>query len=81
VKIQFTEHSNFVFNDYDAEAGREITLTGKYLLDAHNLWFIFNDRPKQKFYFYKGDAPDGNYYFKGYPLKTSAYYFVHGNCD
>lgn len=81
VNIHFTEHSDFIFNDYDQEAGREISLTGKFLLDGHNLWLIFNDRPKQKFYFAKEETPGGNYYFRGYPLKTSTYYFVHGNCE
>ncbi|MES2701250.1 MAG: hypothetical protein V4649_01370 [Bacteroidota bacterium] len=81
INIKFSAHYNFEFNDYDTEAGREITLTGKYLLDGHSLWLIYNDRPKQKFYFYKGDPPDNNYYFKAYPLKTSPYYFVHGNCE
>jgi hypothetical protein len=81
INIRFTGYANFVFNDYDQENGRELTLTGKYLLDGHNLWLIFNDRPKQKFYFAKEEKPGGHYYFRGYPLKTSTYYFVHGNCE
>ena len=81
VNLRFTEFSNFQFSDYDNTKGGEIVLTGKYLLDGHNLWLIYNDRPKEKFYFYKGDGVDDNYYIKGYPLKTSTYYFVHGSCD
>ena len=81
VNLRFTEFSNFQFSDYDNTKGGEIVLTGKYLLDGHNLWLIYNDRPKEKFYFYKGEGADDNYYINGYPLKTSTYYFVHGSCE
>jgi len=80
VNLRFSENSNFKFEDFDKDKG-EVTFTGKYLLDGHNLWLLFNDKPKQKFYFYKGDGADDNYYLKGYPLKTTTYYFVHGECD
>lgn len=81
VNIHFSEFGNFQFADYDNANGGEVIFQGKYLLDGHNLWLIYNDRPKQKFYFYKGEGADTSYYIKGYPLKTSAYYFVHGNCE
>ena len=81
VNIRFTENSNFAFQDRDKEKGDEVAYTGKYLLDGNNLWLIFNDKPKKKFYFYKGEGSDDNYYIKGYPLKTTEYYFVHGKCE
>lgn len=80
VNIRFLEFGNFQFADYDDAKG-ELHLSGKYLLDEHNLWLIYNDRPKEKFYFTKGEGTDNNYYIKGYPLKSSRYTFVHGSCD
>lgn len=79
--IRFSGFSDFVFSDYDSKAGRDITLTGKFLLDGHNLWLIYNDRAKQRFYIYKGKDGDTNYYIKGYPPDKSSYYFVHGECE
>jgi hypothetical protein len=81
VNIRFSEFNNFIFADYDNSKGGEIILKGKYLLDGHNMWLIYDDRAKEKFYFYKGEGADDAYYIKGYPLKTSEYYFVHGKCD
>ena len=81
VNIRFSDFNSFQFKDYDKEKGGEVTYSGKYLLDGSNLWLIFNDQPKRKFYFYKGEGGDDNYYIKGYPLKTTEYYFVHGKCE
>jgi len=81
VNIRFTENSNFQLQEYDNNKGGEVTYAGKYLLDGNNLWLLYNDKPKQKFYFYKGEGADDGYYIKGYPLKTTEYYFVHGKCE
>ncbi len=80
INIRFSEYSNFRFHDIDSTE-REVIITGKYLLDGHNLWLIYDDRPKQKFYFYKTDGPDGHFVIRGYPLETSEYHFVHGDCE
>ncbi len=80
VNLKFSDYSNFEFHDIDSNA-REVVITGKYLLDGHNLWLIYNNRPKQKFYFYKTDGADEHFVIRGYPLETSEYHFVHGNCE
>ena len=81
INIRFTEHSNFKLQDTDPEQGGEVTYTGKFLLDGNNLWLIYNDKPKQKLGFYKGAGADEAFYIKGYPLKTSESYLVHGKCE
>lgn len=80
VNIRFSENSNFILHDIDS-TGKEVVQTGKYLLDGHNLWLIYNERPKQKFNFYKTEGADAHYLFVAYPTETSKYRFVHGNCD
>ena len=80
VNIQFTEYANFLMHDVDAN-NKEVTITGKYVLDGHNLWLVYNDRPKQKFYFYKTEGTDEHFVIRGYPVETSEYHFVHGNCE
>jgi hypothetical protein len=80
INIRFSEYSNFRFQDIDSTE-REVVVTGKYLLDGHNLWLIYDDRPKQKFYFYKTEGPEEHFVIRGYPLETSEYHFVHGDCE
>ena len=80
VNIKFSENSNFTMHDVDAN-GKELVLTGKYLLDGHNLWLIYNERPKQKLHFYKTEGADAHFTFVAYPVETSKYRFVHGSCE
>ncbi len=80
VNIRFSEYSNFQFHDIDSSE-REVVITGKYLLDGHNIWLIYNDRPKQKFYFYKTEGAEEHFVIRAYPLETSEYHFVHGDCE
>ena len=80
VNIRFSENSNFTLHDIDS-AGKEVVQTGKYLLDGHNLWLIYNERPKQKYNFYRTEGADAHYMFVAYPTETSKYRFVHGSCD
>ena len=80
VNIRFSEYSNFTFHSLDSN-GKEEVVQGKYLLDGHNLWLIYNDRPRQKFYFYKTESTDPHFVIRAYPIETSEYHFVHGNCE
>ncbi len=80
INIRFSENSNFVLHELDS-AGKEVALTGKYLLDGHNLWLIYNERPKQKFNFFKTEGPDAHFVFVSSPPDAGKYKFVHGNCD
>jgi len=80
INIRFSENSNFILHDLDS-AGKESVQTGKYLLDGHNLWLIYNERPKQKFNFYKTEGKDAHFVFVAYPAETGRYKFVHGRCD
>ncbi len=80
INIKFSEYSNFRFHDIDSNE-KEVIITGKYLLDGHNLWLIYDDRPKQKFYFYKTEGADEHFVIRSYPLETSEYHFVHGDCE
>ncbi|GAA4042573.1 hypothetical protein GCM10022409_30630 [Hymenobacter glaciei] len=77
----FTPHSatinilfrngRFIFNDYNVTLDKEEILQGDYKLDKGTLILLYDDRPKQEFKFFKGDAD--NYY-----IKKSGYYFVKG---
>jgi len=80
INISFSEYSNFCIHNIDSEE-HEIVLTGKFLLDGHNLWLIYNDRPKQKFYIYKTEGPDMHYVIRSYPMDKGEYLFVHGDCE
>ena len=80
INIRFSENSNFLLHDLDA-TGKEKVMTGKYLLDGHNLWLIYNERPKQKFNFYKTEGTDAHFIFVAYGIEASKYRFVHGSCD
>lgn len=80
INIRFSEFSNFQFHNIDSSE-KEVVVTGKYLLDGHNLWLIYNDRPKQKFYFYKTEGADEHFVIRSYPVDNSEYHFVHGDCE
>ena len=80
VNIKFSEYSNFLLHDLDSN-GKEQTIQGKYLLDGGNLWLIYNDRPKQKFSFYKTDGTDPHFVIRSSAPETSALHFVHGSCE
>ena len=80
INITFSDYSNFRFHNIDSNE-HEVIITGKFLLDGHNLWLIYNDRPKQKFDFYKTEGPDAHYVIRSYPLEKSEYLFVHGDCE
>lgn len=81
VNIRFKKDFTFEFTDFDNKTMKEVLLSGTYSLEGHDLLLKYKDRPEQKFYFYKGESTDDNYYIKGYPLKTTSYYFVHGECN
>ena len=75
VSIQFLRDGSFHFMDFSTE-GQEY-ITGSVEISGHDLYLLYDDRPKQKFYFYAGSGADSkNFYIKGYPLKTTKYYFV-----
>ena len=80
IYLTFSEYSNFRFHDIDSNE-HEVFITGKYLLDGHNLWLIYDDRPKQKFDFYKTEEPDAHYEIRSYPIEKGGYLFVHGDCE
>ncbi len=80
VNIRFSEYSNFVLHNLDSN-GNEQTVQGKYLLDGNNLWLIYNDRPKEKFSFYKTEGADPHFVIRGWPPETNPLHFVHGSCE
>jgi hypothetical protein len=80
VNIKFSEYSNFTFHDLDS-SGKEEIIQGKYLLDGGNLWLIYNDRPKQKFSFYKTEGADPHFVIHATSLESSDLHFVHGSCE
>jgi hypothetical protein len=71
INIQFYRDQRFVFNDYNKAIGKEEKLTGKFSLQGKTLTLLYDDRPKQKFQFTKGEPGDNNYY-----IKNQNYYFV-----
>jgi len=80
INIKFSEYSNFTLHALDSN-GKEKVIQGKYLLDGGNLWLIYNDRPKQKFSFYRTDGNDPHFVIRGYESEASPYHFVHGSCE
>ena len=73
INIKFGRDGNFLFNDYNSTFDKDEILTGTYQLDNGTLTLFYDDRPKQKFKFYRGEPGDNNYY-----IKKSGYYFVKG---
>ncbi len=73
INIQFNRDGRFIFNDYNMTLEKDETLQGSYQLEKGTLTLLYDDRPKQKFRFYKGEKGDKNYY-----IKKSGYYFVKG---
>ena len=80
INIKFSEYSNFQLHDLDSN-GKEELIQGKYLLDGGNLWLIYNDRPKQKFSFYKTEGSDPHFVIRATQPETNALHFVHGSCE
>jgi hypothetical protein len=73
VNIRFNRDKKFVFHDYNLTLDKNETLTGTFELNDRTLTLLYDDRPKQKFRFYKGEEGDDNYY-----IKSKGYYFVKG---
>ncbi|MBB6005215.1 hypothetical protein [Arcicella rosea] len=73
INIKFKRDGNFEFNDYKVKLDKEELLKGTYQLENGTLTLFYDDRPKQKFKFYKGKNGDENYY-----IKKTGYYFVKG---
>ena len=80
VNLKFSEYSNFIFHDLDS-SGKEEVIQGKYLLDGGNLWLIYNDRPKQKFSFYKTEGTDPHFVIRAISPESADLHFVHGSCE
>ena len=74
INIKFSRDGSFEFNDYNSNLGKEELLTGTFQLENGTLTLFYNDRPKQKFKFYKGAEGDSRFYIKG----SNGYYFVKG---
>ena len=77
INIQFYRNKKFVFNDYNSVQEKDEKLTGTFTLKGSVLTLLYDDRPQQKFKFYKGAAGDTNYYIKSFGSGGS-YYFVKG---
>lgn len=73
INIRFYRNKTFVLNDYNSTLEKEEQLKGTYDLAGNTLTLYYDDRPKQKFKFYKGEGSDDNYY-----IKNSGNYFVKG---
>ena len=74
INIKFIRDGSFEFNDYNSNLGKEELLTGTFQLENGTLTLLYNDRPKQKFNFYKGTEGDSRFYIKG----SNGYYFIKG---
>ena len=74
MNIKFSRDGSFEFNDYNLNLGKEELLTGTFQLENGTLTLLYNDRPKQKFKFYKGTEGDSRFYIKG----SNGYYFIKG---
>ena len=72
VNIRFFKNGRFNFNDYNLHLDSYELLVGKYELSDSTLILLYDDRPQQKFKFYKDD--DDNYY-----IKKKGYYFAKGD--
>jgi hypothetical protein len=73
INIKFNRDGKFEFNDYNVTLEKDELLKGTYQLENGVLTLLYEDRPKQKFKFYKGEKGDDNYY-----IKKTGYYFVKG---
>jgi hypothetical protein len=73
INIRFYRNGRFDFKDYNAILDKDENLQGTYQLDKGILTLFYNDRPKQKFKFYRSDKGDDNYY-----IKNNSHYFVKG---
>jgi hypothetical protein len=73
INIRFFRNNTFVLNDYNTTLDKEERLTGNYDLKGSTLTLLYDDRPKQRFKFYKGEGADDNYY-----IKNPGNYFVKG---
>jgi hypothetical protein len=73
VNIKFDRNGRFEFNDYNSTLEKEELLTGEFHLENGTLSLLYDDRPKQRFRFYKGTEGDKNYY-----IRKGEYYFVKG---
>ncbi len=74
INIKFTSDGRFVFNDYNSKLQKDEVLKGTYTLEKGTLTLNYDDRPKQRFKFYKGKKGDDNYY-----ITKEGYYFVKGD--
>lgn len=72
--MKFLRNKRFEFNDYNSKLQKEELLKGTYTLENGVLTLLYDDRPSQRFKFYKGEKGDANYYIKG----SAGYYFVKG---
>ena len=74
MNIKFARDGRFEFNDYNSNLEKDELLSGTFQLENGVLTLFYDDRPKQKFKFYKGADGDSNFYIKG----SNGYYFVKG---
>jgi len=68
VNLKFYRNGRFEFNDYNSKTNEEELLVGDYELKDGTLTLNYDDRPGQKFKFYK----DGREFY----IKKGSYYFV-----
>jgi hypothetical protein len=73
INIRFYRNEKFIFKDYNATLDKDESLQGTYQLDKGTLTLYYDDRPKQKFKFYRSDKGDYNYY-----IKNNSHSFVKG---
>ena len=78
IQMKFRRNGQFEFNDYNSITDKEEVLKGHYSILGTTLTLFYNDRPKQKFRYYKGSKSDTNYY-----IKNGGYYLVKSGatCD
>ncbi|HEV8079947.1 MAG TPA: hypothetical protein VGP43_04490 [Chitinophagaceae bacterium] len=74
--IKFYRNKKFVFNDHNSTLDKDEKLTGTFILKGPVLTLLYDDRPQQKFKFYKGVGTDNNYYIES--MGKGGYYFVKG---
>ena len=79
-KLQLYRNGSFVFNDFNDNLNKQVTLKGTYVFNGQILSLQYQDRPVQKF-LYQYSKQNQSYIIRGYPLRSSIYRFFKIDCD
>ena len=79
-KLQLYRNGTFVFNDFNENLNRQVTLKGNYVFNGQTLSLQYQDRPVQNFLFQYSKRYQC-YVIRGSPLKSSIYRFYKMDCD